>query len=123
MDDLDLINKKLKELRASGIRVSIDDFGTGYSSFDRLSELSIDTLKIDRYFINKISDTKRDYLITRDIISFAHSLGLKTVAEGVELDTQKDFLLEYDCDKLQGFLYSKPVPENEAIKILKEYNR
>lgn len=123
MDNFNLVNRKLEQLRVKGISISLDDFGTGYSSFDRLSELNIDTLKIDQYFINKITDTDRDSLITRDTISIAHSLGLKTVAEGVEIKTQKDYLLKYDCDKLQGFLYSKPVPENDAIKLLKEYNK
>ena len=122
MDNFHIVNKKLKELRAQGIHISLDDFGTGYSSFNRLTELNVDTLKIDQYFINKITDTNKDSMITRDIISIAHRLGLKTIAEGVELDIQKEYLLEYDCDKLQGYLFSKPVLEEEAIKILNKLN-
>jgi len=122
MDNFHIINEKLKDLRNEGIYISIDDFGTGYSSFDRLSELNVDTLKIDQYFINKITESDKDSIITRDIISIAHRLGLKTVAEGVELDIQKDYLIKYECDKLQGYLFSKPVPEEEAIKILLETN-
>ena len=122
MENFHIINEKLKELRKEGISISIDDFGTGYSSFHRLSELNVDVLKIDKYFINKISDSDNDPIIARDIISIAHRLGLKTVAEGVELHIQENYLLKYKCDKLQGFLYSKPVPEEEAIKTLQDTN-
>ncbi len=123
MNNFEKVNEKLSKLRSRGVGISLDDFGTGYSSFDRLSELNVDTLKIDRSFISKIDNTDKDFLITRDIISFAHRLGLKTVAEGVELEIQRDYLLEYDCDKFQGYLYSKPVSEVEAIDLLKEYNK
>lgn len=123
IDNFQIVNEKLKELRSVGIHIALDDFGKGYSSFDRLMELNLDTLKIDQYFINKIKDTNKHSLITRDIISIAHRLGLKTVAEGVELHTQKDYLIEYDCDKLQGYLFSKPVPEEEAIILLKKHNK
>ena len=122
IDNFHIINERLKDLRKEGIYIAIDDFGTGYSSFDRLSELSVDTLKIDQYFINKITESNKDSIITRDIISIAHRLGLKTVAEGVELNIQKDYLIKYKCDKLQGYLFSKPLPEKEAIKILCETN-
>ncbi|MGI6298659.1 MAG: putative bifunctional diguanylate cyclase/phosphodiesterase [Saccharofermentanales bacterium] len=120
MENYSIVNERLKELRANGIRISIDDFGTGYSSFYRLNELNIDTLKIDRYFINDISQANKDASITRDIISMAHRLGLETVAEGVELSEQRDYLLEYECDKIQGFLFSKAVPKAEAIELLKK---
>ncbi len=119
MENYSIVIERLKELRANGIRISIDDFGTGYSSFYRLNELNIDTLKIDRYFINDISQANKDASITRDIISMAHRLGLETVAEGVELPEQRDYLLEYECDKIQGFLFSKAVPKAEAIELLK----
>jgi diguanylate cyclase (GGDEF)-like protein len=122
MGDFELVNEKLAQLRANGIHISLDDFGTGYSSFDRLSELNVDYLKIDQYFIHNINGTNKDSLITRDIISIAHRLGLKTVAEGVETSVQKDYLLEYKCDRLQGYLFSKPVTHEEAIKVLKDYN-
>lgn len=122
IDNFEIVNEKLKELRSVGIQISLDDFGTGYSSFYRLIELNFDILKIDQYFINKINNTNKDSLITRDIISIAHRLGLKTVAEGVESEIQKDYLLEYDCDKFQGYLFSKPVPEEEAVMLLKKHN-
>ncbi|WFA07790.1 bifunctional diguanylate cyclase/phosphodiesterase [Tissierella sp. Yu-01] len=123
MDNFQIVNEKLRELRANGIHISLDDFGTGYSSFDRLSELNVDNLKIDQYFINNINGINKDSLITKDIISIAHRLGLKTVAEGVELQAQKDYLLEYKCDRLQGYLFSKPVPEEEATMLLKNNGR
>lgn len=118
MENFQIGNERLKELRTNGIQIALDDFGTGYSSFDRIMELSVDTLKIDRYFINGITNSDKDFLITRDLISIAHRLGLKTVAEGVEIQEQKDYLMEYDCDKLQGYLFSKPVTKDEAIKLL-----
>jgi len=122
MDDLQVVNKRLKELKVNGIRISLDDFGTGYSSFDRLSELNVDTLKIDQYFIKNIMDCNKESVIAKDIISIAHRFGLQTVAEGVENTAQMDYLIENSCDKLQGYLISKPVPEEEAIMLLQKYN-
>lgn len=118
MENFQIGNERLKELKNQGISIALDDFGTGYSSFDRIIELNVDTLKIDKYFIDGITNSDKDFLITRDLISIAHRLGLKTVAEGVEIQEQKDYLLEHDCDKLQGYLFSKPVPKEEAIKLL-----
>lgn len=122
MDNFEIIKERLKELRTYGIQISLDDFGTGYSSIDRLIELKVDTLKIDQYFIKNINEGNKDSQITEDIISIAHRLGLKTVAEGVELEVQKNYLLEYKCDSLQGYLFSKPVSEVEVIKLLNQYN-
>ena len=122
VDNFEIAKEKLKELRKNGIQISLDDFGTGYSSFDRLIELNVDTLKIDKYFIDNITGTDEDSLIIRDMISIGHRLGLKTVAEGVEYQAQKDYLLEHKCDKIQGYLFSKPVPEEETIFLLKKYN-
>ncbi len=118
MENFQIGNERLKELKNQGISIALDDFGTGYSSFDRIIELNVDTLKIDKYFIDGITNSDKDFLITRDLISIAHRLGLKTVAEGVEIQEQKDYLLEHHCDKLQGYLFSKPVPKDEAIKLL-----
>ena len=113
------INEKLKELQKLNIQIAIDDFGTGYSSLFRLRELNVDSLKIDRYFINDIANREKNELITGDIISMAHKLGLKVVAEGVELQMQKDYLIEKDCDIIQGYLVSKPLKEKDAIEYLK----
>ena len=114
------MGRKPKELRANEIQISLDDFGTGYSSLDRLSELSVDSLKIDKCFIEDITDPNKNSLIPNGIISMAHGLGIKTVAEGVELQAQKDYLLEHGCDKLQGYFISKPVCEEEAIMLIRE---
>lgn len=123
MENFQVVNERLKDLRQEGIHISLDDFGTGYSSFDRLSELNVDTLKIDQYFINNIGEDNKFSYITRDLISIAHKFGLQTVAEGVEYDAQRDYLLEYDCDKFQGYFFSKPLPDHRAIELLEEYNK
>ena len=103
------------------IAISLDDFGTGYSSFSRLAELNIDTVKIDKFFIDKISDTTERELIISDIISMAHKIGLSVVAEGVEDERQKAYLQKYGCDIIQGYLLSKPLPEESAINFLRRY--
>ena len=113
-----LINEKLKKLQQNGIDIAIDDFGTGYSSLYRFDELSINTLKIDKSFIDKIAVKKPEKIITGDIISIAHKYGIDIVAEGVESPAQKEYLVKNDCDRIQGFLISKPLSEEEAIRLL-----
>lgn len=117
LENLDMVNNKFREIRCLGVHIALDDFGTGYSSFVRLRELMIDTLKIDRGFINKLENSSRD-LIIGDIIKMTHRFGLKVVAEGVEDEMQRDFLLLHDCDYLQGFLFSPSVSREKAIKML-----
>ncbi|MEG6616103.1 EAL domain-containing protein [Peptococcaceae bacterium 1198_IL3148] len=103
--------------------MALDDFGTGYSSFSRLGELNIDTAKIDKYFVSKISAVEQKKLIIGDIISMVHKLGLTVLAEGVEVEVQKDYLIKNNCDIMQGYLFSKPIPEKNAIELLKtNYN-
>lgn len=119
LDNYELINEKLETLRDYNIGIALDDFGTGYSSFSRLSELNIDTVKIDRYFINHISIKEHNELIIGDIISMAHKLGLAVVAEGVEDEVQKDYLIENECDIIQGYLFSKPISSEKAVELLK----
>jgi diguanylate cyclase (GGDEF)-like protein len=123
LDNYELVNEKLKTLRELQIGIALDDFGTGYSSFSRLKELNIDTLKIDKYFISKISISKEDEVITGDIISIAHKLGLVVVAEGVEHEEQKEYLIEKNGDIIQGYLFSKPIPKTDAINLLKINNK
>lgn len=120
MENFDLINEKLEEVKRNGISISLDDFGTGFSSLARLSDLYIDYVKIDRHFINNISKSNEDMLITADIISMSHKFGLIVVAEGVEKEEQKKYLEENDCDILQGYLISKPLDEESAIKFISE---
>ncbi|RYG72057.1 EAL domain-containing protein [Lentibacillus lipolyticus] len=100
----------LKQLKATGICISIDDFGTGYSSLKYLKDFPIDYLKIDKSFVGEIIDDDNDAIIVKAMISLAHNLNLKVVAEGVETRAQLDFLNEYNCDITQGFLFSKPIP-------------
>lgn len=118
IDNYEVVNEKLKTLQNNGISIALDDFGTGYSSFSRLREMNIDNLKIDRSFISKISTLEDKKVLTGDLISMAHKLGLVVVAEGVELQSQKQYLINNECDIMQGYLFSKPVPEDQAVQLL-----
>lgn len=113
------INKILAEIKALGIKIAIDDFGTGYSSLARERELNVNCLKIDKYFIDKLAWLKDDEAITGDIISMAHKLGHYVIAEGVEHERQKQYLMKHGCDKIQGYLVSKPLDEDAAIEMLR----
>ena len=118
MDNCEMVNKKLYALREMGIEISIDDFGTGYSSIYRLRELNVDCIKIDKYFIDKLLKLKTEEVITGDIISMAHKLGCTVIAEGVEHEKQKQYLIDNNCDFVQGYLFSKPLYEKEALRML-----
>ena len=121
--DYEEINNILGRLRKMGIHISIDDFGTGYSSLARESELSIDCLKIDKYFIDKLLEIQPEQAVIKEIISMAHKMGHSVIAEGVEYETQKQYLLANNCDKIQGYLIGKPSDEEEAVKLLEKYNK
>ncbi|MGA9517999.1 MAG: GGDEF domain-containing phosphodiesterase [Trichococcus sp.] len=123
LDHFSQINESLEAIKKMGIAISLDDFGTGYSSFSRLAELNIDAVKIDRFFIGKISHTSEKDLIISDIISMAHKIGLNVIAEGVEDERQKAYLLKYGCDIIQGYLLSKPLAEESAIAFLRRYEK
>lgn len=116
-----LLNEKdgtletLSKLRAMGISIAIDDFGTGYSALNYLSRYPIDTLKIDRSFIN--SADKRSAELVKAILSIARCLGQNVVAEGVETVAQAPFLAANGCDAAQGFLYSRPLPKSEIRRL------
>ena len=101
---------RLAALRGLGIRIAIDDFGTGYSSLQYIARLPLDTLKIDRSFVTGMIDSASDRAIVSSVISLAHELGLTVVAEGVETQAQADALRALDCDEMQGYLFSPPVP-------------
>ena len=100
----------LRLLRAAGIRIAIDDFGTGFSSLGRLSELPIDTLKIDRLFTSRLPSDRRSCTLVSTIIGLAHAFDMTTVAEGVETRMQLDYLVREGCDESQGYLHSRPLP-------------
>lgn len=101
---------KLSALRVMGVKTSIDDFGTGYSSLDYLKNLPVDKVKIDRSFVNDVAKNAADAAIAQGIISMAHHLGLKVVAEGIETEAQFRFLKRHHCDEFQGFLFARPTP-------------
>jgi EAL domain-containing protein (putative c-di-GMP-specific phosphodiesterase class I) len=107
----------LQELRSMGIHISIDDFGTGYSSLSYLKRMPIDALKIDRSFVNDITEDGDGAAIVSTIINLAHNLKLRAVAEGVETQEQADFLRARGCDEIQGFLVSRPVSADDLVSL------
>jgi len=117
------VNSKLSKLREKGFKIALDDFGTGFSSLSKLRDLSLDAVKIDKTFIDKISVNIPSELITSDIISMVHKIGLVVIAEGVEDKKSLDYLIEHDCDFIQGYYFSKPLPEDDTISKLKETNK
>ena len=110
--------KTLEAIHELGISLSIDDFGTGYSSLNYLKRFPIDILKVDRSFVQDIEHDNDDAAIVTAIIAMAHSLHLHVVAEGVEDSYQVQFLRELDCEVIQGFLYSKPIPATDYLQFL-----
>jgi diguanylate cyclase (GGDEF)-like protein/PAS domain S-box-containing protein len=116
IDDLEHTLDVLTRLRAMGVRMAIDDFGTGYSSLNYLKQFPVDTLKIDQSFIQNLPGNNDDAQITRTIIAMAHNLGLGVIAEGVETKEQLEFLQQVDCEEVQGFYFSKPVPAATLVE-------
>lgn len=123
LDNYYEINKMLHNLKRTGIKISIDDFGTGYSSFSRIGELNVNSLKIDKCFIDKLIHMNHEQAITSDIISMAHRLGYHVVAEGVEYEVQKEYLIKHRCDMIQGYLISRPFDGEHAIGLLEKINK
>ena len=119
MSDAEEAIIKLKQLKAMGMKISVDDFGTGYSSLAYLRRLPLDTLKIDRQFINEVANDENDAAIVNAIISLARNLNLTTVAEGVETREQLAFLSQQGCTLIQGYLISKPLPPDELLEFLR----
>ena len=122
MKNVDQNIRMLKELRALGLSISIDDFGTGYSSLAYLKRFPLNTLKIDRSFIQDITQNTDDQEITRAIIAMGQNLGLKVLAEGVETEEQVAILRDSGCDYIQGYFYSRPLPAAQLAKYLKQEN-
>ena len=119
LENYAMINDVLQKLRNMGIEVSMDDFGTGFSSLASIGELNIDIVKIDRHFIMKIIKGTEKNLITNDIISMAHKLGLQVIAEGVESGIQREYLMRNGCEIMQGYYFSRPLNEEKAITMLR----
>ena len=120
MQDVEKTIGTLGRLKAMGIKLSIDDFGTGYSSLSYLKRFPIDTLKIDQSFVRDITTDPDDAAIAKSIISMAHDMQLRVIAEGVETEAQKSFLSLRRCDEMQGYFFSKPLPAVEFEKLLRE---
>jgi EAL domain-containing protein (putative c-di-GMP-specific phosphodiesterase class I) len=105
--------RRLKALKTLGLSVAIDDFGTGYSSLSYLQQFPFDKIKIDRSFVHKIHTNETNSAIMTAIITMAHELNLKVIAEGVESQEELAFLKQHGCDEMQGFLFSYPVTAQE----------
>lgn len=118
IEDFDKVTEKLKSLRDYGIRISLDDFGTGFSSLSYLKSLPIDTLKIDKSFVDTVLLDSATRVITENIINMVKTLGLETVAEGVEQEQQYKYLHAIGCDIIQGYLFGRPFDADDMKKIL-----
>jgi len=123
MRDLAQSVEKMRELEAMGISLSIDDFGTGYSSLSALKSFPISSLKIDKTFVSELADNLDDQAIAMAVISLGHKLNLRVIAEGVETEQQCNFLRDNDCDEMQGYLFSPPVPATRIHSLLAEQAR
>lgn len=118
MEDVEANIQKLKRIRGLGPSIAIDDFGTGYSSLSYLTRLPVQTLKIDRSFIITMLEEPHTMTLVATVISMAHSLGLKVVAEGVETEAQAAVLQRHGCDEMQGYLFSRPLPMEQLTDML-----
>ena len=110
IDDPEAIIESMQRLKRHGVGFAIDDFGTGYSSLAYLTRIPFDTLKIDKSFVEDIDHNRESRAITRATLQIAKALNMSCTAEGVETETQKQFLTDIGCDELQGFLISRPQP-------------
>ena len=123
MHDLELSIRKLSQLREAGFGVAIDDFGTGYSSLRLLAKLPVDTLKIDKSFVQSITDTPNVATLVSTVVSLARAFSMKTVAEGVETAEQLQKLRQMKCDQAQGYLFSRPVPASDVPSVISRLGR
>ncbi|HOZ65278.1 MAG TPA: GGDEF domain-containing phosphodiesterase, partial [Burkholderiaceae bacterium] len=119
MQHVEGVLSTLQSLKRMGVTLSIDDFGTGYSSLSYLKRFDIDKLKIDQSFVRDLASDPDDAAIVRAIIQMAHSLSLKTIAEGVETASALQILNDFQCDEAQGFHFSRPLPADEFVRFVK----
>ena len=119
MQDVELAVATMEELRRLGVKLSIDDFGTGYSSLSALKTFPVERLKIDKSFIDGLPADENDKAVASAVISLGHKLKMRVIAEGVETEAQAAFLRENNCDEMQGFLFSRPVPAQQIEALLK----
>lgn len=123
MTSLEDATNKLRQIRDMGVHLSLDDFGTGFSSLTYLLRLPVETLKLDKAFVDMISTDFQGEKMISSIIDLAHAIHMKVLAEGVETEQQMAYLTENDCDYIQGYLVSAPMPGDEAIKLLVEQDK
>ena len=122
MQNADLAASVLSKLKGMGVNIAIDDFGTGFSSLASLKRLPIDALKIDKSFVSDVSTDPDDAALVMAIVSLAHNLRLKVIAEGVETEEQLRFLHLLRCDEIQGYLFSKPLPADTLVSLLDSHS-
>jgi len=122
MSDMQTTQKHLSKLRELGVKVAVDDFGTGYSSLAYLRQFDVDSLKIDRLFIANMLSSRRDAAIISTIIDLAKHLELEVIAEGVETEEQRKWLLAHQCSTLQGWLVAPALPLEQALQIPTQLN-
>ncbi len=120
MESFEAVGMKLEKLSELGVRIALDDFGKGYSSLNYLKQLPITTLKVDKSFIDNAFNSGKEDALTKHIITIGKSLGMCVIAEGVEKQEQLEFLVKQDCDKIQGYLYSKPVRTTDIVKLVEK---
>lgn len=120
LSESEKVKQDFIKFRENGIELSIDDFGTGFSALSYLSHFDVDYLKIDKSFVTRIETNSASRTLTEAIILMAHKLGIRTIAEGVETEAQRDLLKSFGCDYMQGYLFSKPVPSDEFEKLIAE---
>ena len=123
MENVDEGVEKLRAIRDMGVHISIDDFGTGYSSLSYISRLPVNILKIDRSFINGMTEDPDKTSIVSTIISLGHGLRMQVVAEGVETEAQSNLLRLLRCDQIQGYLISRPLPAAEFALLARTWGR
>lgn len=121
MEDVDELFDEMAALKKCGFNIMMDDFGSGYSSLNMLRNAPVDTLKIDRFFLDEIMSTERGKIIVESSVRMAKQLGLAVIAEGVETKEQLEFLESIECDKVQGYYYSRPIPVNEFEEFIEKY--
>ena len=117
MENVESIVPKLQTIAGLGVQIAVDDFGTGYSSLAYIAKLPIHALKVDRSFVVDMVQSTQSLAIVKSIISLAHSLRLRVIAEGVETEEQAALLRELNCDEAQGYLISKPVPPDQVPEL------
>jgi diguanylate cyclase (GGDEF)-like protein len=121
MSQSEYVIETLQKIREKGIKIYIDDFGTKYSSLNYLFRFPIDGIKIDKSFIDKINESKKELTIVKNIVNLAEEIGIEVVAEGVEEKRQLESLIDINCNKIQGYIFSKPIDSNEIINYLNKF--